>query len=149
MNLISRNFHGLKRRVSKLEPTAKEKRYTADYKPVSYQVLSLLELFGNLNASLESRKFLFSAAGYLSCTLDYDDNCQYLKDDLRTGRLSAIGCEELIEILRLNHMIDRLDVIFNDKDWPHDKEFEACVSFHPQWRKIEKQALKTLELLRK
>lgn len=126
-----------------------EKRYLSDYKPIYPRILSLLELFSNSNVTAESRKFFFSSVGYLNCTLDYDDNCQYLKNDMRRGVLTAIGCEEFIEILRLNHMIDRLDTISRDEEWPEDNEFEAYLSVHPQWLKIEKQAQKILGLLRK
>ena len=133
-----------------MELTVRDQRYLREFKPVYPELLFLLEIFGNAEANAgESRGYLFSPDGYIHCTLDYDDNCEYLKEDLSKGQIT-IGCEELREILRLNHMIDRLDAILNqERFWKKNVPIEPYFMSHPQWLKIEKQALKILALLRK
>ena len=126
-------------------------RYAREYKNIYDAVLENLEAYSNYGPDAErARKYIFSYDGYIVSTLNYDDFCQYLKQDMRRGELKVIGCYELKEILRLNHMIDRLDSILEqEKFWEQDSEVEPYFMVHPQWLKIEKQARKALDLLRK
>ncbi|KYG65894.1 hypothetical protein AZI86_02130 [Bdellovibrio bacteriovorus] len=130
--------------------STRDLRYLRDYKMIYPRVLTLLELLSNSEeVPQRNRDYLFSPAGYIECTLDYDENCEYLKSDLRKGQCT-VGCTELNEILRLNHMIDRLDAILNvEQFWKKDISVEPYLMSHPQWLKIENQARKTLDLLRK
>lgn len=128
-----------------------DERYAREYKNIYDAILENLEVYANYGPDAESgRKYVFSNDGYIASTVNYDDFCQYLKQDMRRGEVSAIGCIELKEILRLNHMINRLDsMLEQEKFWARNSSVESYFMSHPQWLKIERQARKALGLLRK
>lgn len=85
---------------------------------------------------------------YDECLLKFDDGIEFMKKDLRKGRLQLTP-KEIKAVLRVHAMCDRFVRLVDWKSVPEGwVEEQSYIINHPYFEKIRQKAAEALELFR-
>ncbi len=135
--------------MKKISVEELHKYYEEEYGDVWPVMLGLLEGFANSGPRKEKfREHALHPFWYSEISLEYDSLRDSIIGTLRMGKSEKITCAQLKEFLRMYRLIRMFDRDYETS--PDDpEEFKNFFLRHPLWPRLEKQAQKTLDALRK
>jgi hypothetical protein len=84
---------------------------------------------------------------YYECELQFDDEIEFFKKDIRSGELK-LSPEQIKAIIRVHVMMDHFDRLPWSFKLPNNPYYHLYIINHPYWQKVRKQAAHALELLK-